>query len=147
MFSRVAFIDFDGCVNTPTLFRAQAIKGIAKASDLFIFDPQLVENITKVFIAYPDLVGVISSSWRNFLELEKIKEMFPSFKIIDKTGKGNSRGLEIRTWLNNNPTTKFVIIDDSVFDMYEQHRPFIVHVDEQVGFTAEDSDKAIDILR
>ena len=94
---------------------------------------------------------VISSDWRKNFSIDKFKEMFKLYgwnaPVIDRTPAGySSRGLEVNTWLKDNPDIdSFVIIDDTDMFLAEQ-KPKFVNTDPEVGLTWKDANKAIEIL-
>lgn len=71
-----------------------------------------------------NLVPVITSTWRVNHTIEQLQDIFDiqgiNKKIFDYTPILNSdRGLEIKTWLNNNNVTKYVVIDDKTSDIIQ----------------------------
>jgi len=96
---------------------------------------------------------VISSTWRHGWSIEQFEAVFSVFswgfdrKIIGKTPSKVSatRGQEIGMWIrDNNFTGNFIILDDdSDMAPYIDH---LVQTNEEIGLTAEDAQKAIDML-
>lgn len=68
-------------------------------------------------------------------------------EIIDKTPRFVSpiRGKEIKNWLNNNLVDGFVILDDH-FDEMDGLLDKLVYVNNNLGLTIEDAEKAIQLL-
>ena len=117
---KVIFLDVDGVLNSDEYFdRIQNldIEGIESEIDI---------NKVKLLKKAVDTTGakvVLSSSWRytkNALALKKLLADY-GIHITDSTPVvEHKRGLEIRTWLeNNNNVENFVILDDEVFDSYD----------------------------
>lgn len=84
------------------------------------FDEMAIHRLQLFQRDFPASVEyVIPSSWRTGRTLEELDELFTLKglrlnKIIGKTGRGNSRGEEILTWLkkNNEESTPYIVIDD-----------------------------------
>ena len=64
---------------------------------------------------------VLSSSWRYTRNAQFLKELLLQYGIYTNSTPflQNKRGLEIKKWLDNNPSVEdFVILDDEVYDSY-----------------------------
>ena len=117
---KVIFLDIDGVLNSDEYFdkiRNLNIQGIQSEID--------VEKI-KLLKKAIDETGakvVLSSSWRYTKNAQYLKELLANFEIYtDSTPfmKG-VRGLEIKQWLlNNQGVEDFVILDDEIFDSYDE---------------------------
>ena len=55
------------------------------------------------------------------------------------------KGREIKAWLSNNPATQYVILDD-VPDFLMEQESYYIEISPNVGLTASDAKRAIEIL-
>ncbi len=117
---KVIFLDIDGVLNSDEYFdkiRNLNIQGIQSEID--------VEKI-KLLKKAIDETGakvVLSSSWRYTKNAQYLKELLANFEIYtDSTPfMQGVRGLEIKQWLlNNQGVEDFVILDDEIFDSYDE---------------------------
>lgn len=117
---KVIFLDMDGVLNSDEYFdsiEGQKIEGIEREVD--------IEKV-KLLKQAVDTTGahvVITSSIRYKHLGSLLQELLSSYQIdTDKTPfLDNERGLEIHKWLEENPETQdFVILDDEVFDSYDE---------------------------
>lgn len=160
---KIIFLDIDGVL--ATRFRERDEFG-------HLFDPKTVAALRKI-IYFTDAKIVVSSTWR-ISGFEVMKELWEHRQlpgeVIDVTGITHHgfRGLEIRTWLNQQITYKtkeviqdgtryvepdekidlvdsYVIIDDDS-DMLLRQRNQFVQTNAQIGLTEADAIRAIKIL-
>ena len=126
------------------------IDGVLFVYGTYNFSKAACNNLKKLLEQVPDLKIVICSSWRH-LGMDSVKKTL-DFHGIDKdriigcTGnEGPPRGLEVRLWMDRNPSvTNYVIIDDEQeFPGLEDH---LVRPNGYVGLTSDDIKKAIEIL-
>lgn len=164
---QVLFLDFDGVLNSKQHVLAVKdvpVPGADTLSDADLFTMKRETNANNMWVLgyilkqLPDLKIVISSSWRNFFDLEQFKEIFKVYKldetrIIDKTPKkmSSDRQHEIRMWLNefeeiNHKVPDWVALDDHIiFDIMndeEKAREFLT--DGWVGVSMHDAFKIIE---
>ncbi|MEK7640813.1 MAG: HAD domain-containing protein [Patescibacteria group bacterium] len=132
MHKRVIFQDIDGVLNTREYMH--------KVDDYEVMDPVNVARMRAV-VEKTGAQLVISSAWRisNDWE-ERIRRVMAESgwvnpPIIGRTPGDHSRGAEINTWLRENPTEDFVIVDDDVWDMLPEQASHIVECDEKIGFS------------
>lgn len=107
---KVLFLDIDGVLVTSNC----EWNSHRKCHEL---NPNCVAQLKRV-IAETGCTIVVSSSWRKRGE-RWITQFLNKFGIVvhDITGDSNTRGNEILEWVANNPVTKFIAVDDDVFDM------------------------------
>lgn len=140
---KIIFLDFDGVI-------------VTQSSRFNSFDPECMKHL-KFIIDKTNAFIVISSTWRKFDSLIKLKQMFEPFglfnRVIDITPVHNDndwgRGKEIEAWLNlPHPLSwninGFVIIDDDT-DM-EPFMDHLVQTDSHVGLQEKDIEKCVKIL-
>jgi len=117
---KVIFLDVDGVLNSDEYFdkiKNLNIEGIEREID--------VEKIKllKKAIEETGAKVVLSSSGRYTRNGQQLKELLANYGIyVDTTPfLQNKRGLEIKQWLSNNQSVEdFVILDDEVFDSYDE---------------------------
>ncbi|MBQ5944502.1 MAG: hypothetical protein IJL61_07305 [Bacteroidales bacterium] len=165
---KVIFLDFDGVLNTEGYQAALHAAG-EKGHDRYgpLFDPDAVENLSKILDAVPEALIVISSSWK--LEgLERIREMWKfrrmpghvhditqdylSDPYVDLEAADDyrilvGRGNEIRRWIAQNASRgcKYVILDD-LPDFLPEQSCHLVITNPYTGITSDDAINAIGIL-
>lgn len=141
---KVIFLDFDGVMNTAETRGDDYLEN--PCSDRFI--PVLNELIRK-----SEALIVVSSSWRHWWPLEKLKLYLRRRgvlgRVIDTTPSisvhGDARGFEIQDWLNTHPqVSHFVILDDDV-DMVHL-RDKLVWVNPDKGLGQEELEQALQHL-
>lgn len=130
MYDKIIFLDIDGVLNT---WSEQG-----KYKDYI--DPVKLQRVADIINATGAKV-VISSNWRFDMDcvlknLDLIKD-----SIIDRTGSGESRLEEIHEWLENNPTNKWVALDDLFLDT-----PNLVMTNEATGITNSNASLAVSML-
>jgi len=124
MHPKILFLDIDGVLNSEQSaiyhherhmanggFHKWAVDGAC---------PIAASNLRSLIKEFPDLRIVVSSTWRYGQTVKQLRETLwtyaklPRYTIIDKTPsfKEGPRGDEIAAWLKENPTKKFVILDD-----------------------------------
>jgi hypothetical protein len=105
---------------------------------------------------YKEVKVVISSSWRHFFPLERIKEILEEYHVssnhvigITPTDKGDNRGLEINMWLAEHPeVTQYVIIDDNDWGIFGLHsKDKIVSTTWEAGLTYDKAQEVIEKLK
>lgn len=117
---KVIFLDIDGVLNSDEYFD--------KIKDLNIQGIQSEVDIEKIKLLKKaiDETGakvVLSSSWRYTRNAQYLKELLQQYGIYTDSTPflQNKRGLEIKKWLDNNPSVEdFVILDDEIFDSYDE---------------------------
>jgi hypothetical protein len=140
---KVLFLDVDGVLLT----RASAMyfawlqrNGPDPTKGWRLWCPIATNNLRRLLADEPDLMVVLSSSWRTGRTLEECKDLFRENdldpdRMIGRTGAArDKRGHEIQAWLDHHPeVTRFVIVDDDS-DM-EHLEAFHVKTDFAVGLT------------
>lgn len=123
----IIFTDIDGVLN-PNWSKKWSKKSIT-----------IYNEICKEF----DLKPVITSTWRINHDKNKLQEIFNNqgiqIEIYDYTPliDQGDRGLEIKTWLDNNEYTDYVVIDDRINDIVN-YVDNIVHCRSWIGLTKEE---------
>jgi hypothetical protein len=136
---KVIFLDIDG-----VLIRYESL-----ISENPTPSPECIENLNRI-INGTDAAIVISSSWKE-LGLDKVtaylREWGVIADVIDVTPSDLTikRGQEIQLWLDANPGLESFLIIDDLDDMGDLSSNFIL-INDEVGLTREDADKAILLL-
>lgn len=149
---KVLFLDMDG-----VMFSFEHLH-VAKTN--FAVTESCVKQLNRI-VKFTGAKIVLSSTWRRFYSLQKMRKLFKDngciAKIIDKTpdkpqcisdlrGKG-TRGGEIKSWLDaHSEVEKFAVVDDDVFDIVNIITKGVVKTNGYKGLTEEDADKLIEIL-
>jgi hypothetical protein len=158
MHNAIIFLDIDGVLNsmqTANYRHKQYIKGKISDSNFDDACHICLSNLETILESVPDLKVVISSSWRLGQTLEGMKNIFRKwgFEYIDSiigltpSSKDHYRGLEIKAWLDKNPTKNFVVLDDEINDIVPIiDRSRVVKTSFSTGITWDHTAKAIKIL-
>jgi hypothetical protein len=127
-----------------------------------VFLPRCVEALKLLLAAFPRVRVVFSSTWRLPAHVNRLHEQwkehgFPQSLAIDGTpdlrgepdvSRLHRRGIEIRTWLDANPSVKkWVVIDDeraAIEKTLDLDR--CVFTNPVRGLTDEDFERATEIL-
>lgn len=128
-----------------------------------VFHKRCVENLKMLLAEVPSTKVVFSSTWRlpnyvNRLHAQWGEHGFPAALAIDGTPdlrqdlsvrRRHQRGLEIRAWLEANPSaTRWVVVDDerlAIEEVLDGER--CVFTNPRIGLSTDDVEKAIRILR
>lgn len=173
---KVIFLDIDGVIcsgnhlwTTHSLRALEAKQrgielnatnaGLTKTCDKFgnLFDPVCVMNLKKLVLATGAKI-VISSSWRRS-GLAHMRDIWKFRKlpgdVIDITPQWptryecdlhESRGYEIKEWLEDHPDVeRYIIIDDDICVLPEQE-PYFIKTTNQFGLEYHNTKEAINIL-
>lgn len=146
---KIIFLDVDGVLNHErTLDRAPGgFTGI---------DPVNLERFQRL-LRETDARIVVSSTWRMFPELMAyLKQRLATDRWAGETPRleilsteslfvSPPRRDEIQAWLDQNPTERFVILDDG--GGWGHLEPFVVRTRIEDGLTEEDVRKALKLLR
>jgi hypothetical protein len=151
----IIFLDVDGVLNYTKWYvdSRNFVNMDGQDRDL---DPLCIERINKL-CKEGNAEIVLSSDWRvnnyAFVRLEKagLKPILDKTPIIIFGTMGSkyhfTRGEEIQMWLKLHPeVTNYVIIDDRT-DFIEEQLSHSVFIDSYIGFTDEDYNLALNILR
>lgn len=148
--SKICFLDIDGVLNSKSSVESARRVLSNRRECIYVdetcFCPTAISNLNVLIEDINNLWIVISSSWRVFHHLEEIKSMLAMagflypWRILDKTPKGSTRGLEITKWLERNAEAlevhSFFAIDDDDFDM-DPIKSHLVHTNGDHGFLWE----------
>jgi hypothetical protein len=142
---KVVFLDIDGVLNSERFLAVHPEKIFPRD----YIDREAVKELNR--IVHTGARFVLSSSWRIAHRVDQVQRMLDEVgfegQIVDRTpllGRQapETRGLEIRQWLDENPLPQvFVALDD----FYVSEVPAI-RVDPQVGLTYADVSRAIEML-
>lgn len=133
----IIFTDIDGVLNT------------INRNEWSTKSCQLYEDLCQEF----DLKPVIISSWRvkhSIKELQRIFEYQGIFTTIYDTTPiitSEGRGGEIESWLSNNPTDNYIILDDNTRDIELYGLKNIIKCRSWLGFTTEEYNQCRNILK
>jgi hypothetical protein len=73
--TKLIFLDIDGVLVPEKKFRQTANKFVTP-EDYLKFDPDCLLNFENVVRRYPDVLVVISSSWRELVNFETVQQLF-----------------------------------------------------------------------
>lgn len=116
---KAIFLDVDGILNSDEYFDS-----VSDSDDDSIENEIDMDKIKllKEAVDLTDAQVVLSSSWRYTRKAQSLRELLIENGIVTDVAPflQNKRGLEIKSWLKNNPDVDdFVILDDEVFDSYD----------------------------
>lgn len=116
---KAIFLDVDGVLNSDEYFDS-----VSDSDDDSIENEIDMDKIKllKEAVDLTDAQVVLSSSWRYTRKAQSLRELLIENGIVTDVDPflQNKRGLEIKSWLKNNPDVDdFVILDDEVFDSYD----------------------------
>lgn len=143
---RLIFLDFDGVMNTPSIWSFEKEKAIGKKH---------VDALQKIMSNCVDVGVVISSTWRHFYSLKEIGRFLAHHgfthadKIIGKTPDFSihpRRGLEIAAYLKDlkQRPDDYIILDDNTDMTQEQiDGGHFFSISCIVGLTEDLADKII----
>ena len=149
MADKIIFLDIDGVILS--VRSAAAFGGYpwrVRKEDLKLFDPIAVGLIRRACKERGAKI-VLSSVWRFTVGYKLLAERL-DLPMIDSTPlnhSGESRGGEIKKWLEQHPGVKtYAIVDDDT-DMLNEQIPFFVDVDSKNGFSWNNYEKLMVILK
>lgn len=132
---KVLFLDIDGVANCKTTGQ--------RHNGLIGIDPYMALLIARI-VESTDTKIVLSSSWRYSTEgREHVKKAVYPFIDITPLGRNidETRGHEIKRWLEAHPeVTKYAILDDDS-DMLEEQLPNFFQTSWDNGLTDEIAEK------
>lgn len=139
---KVLFLDFDGVLNGPAPY-VKAPKWARERHPFIWVNDYLVGRLARVFETVKDASIVVSSTWRKTFEVAELQRILneecPGLGrlVIGRTPvfQHAVRGVEIQSWLTNNPhVRRYVIVDDDS-DMLPSQEPFFVQTEFSSGLT------------
>lgn len=136
--NQILFLDFDGVTHPEG----------CRTADLFCRLP-LIED---VLLRHPSVLMVISSSWRAFRPLEKLRQRFRldlRDRVVGCTPLASQdpcgpalhhvREIECMTWLQTHlPDAQWIALDDNSL-LFQKGCPNLLAIDGRLGFTATDA--------
>lgn len=146
--TRILFLDIDGVINSTRTY--MAFGGRSRSLDeVGKFDWVAIGLLQRLCLSDYRLKIVLSSTWRLDNEPAAVAKAF-DLPIIDKTPGNdydNTRGEEIKMWLDAHPTIRhYVIVDDNNWMLPEQQKRF-VKTDSDFGLSVGTVKKIIRILQ
>ena len=150
MNSRVIFLDYDGVVNTAMWNNKGTSCNYNFPEDGKVNNFQAVQWISE-FCQTCHYDIVVSSSWRtepNYQECLRNGGLRDGIQIIGKTPDrpGQSRGSEIKAYLEEHPEIKYYIIVDDDNDMLPEQKEHFVKTNVDRGFGKPEYRKCIEIF-
>ena len=160
---RVIFLDFDGVVNHPGIYRAIEEKyGTGSEADWHNFresewlDPKLVAKVGQLAIETGSLIAVISS-WRQRFDGPTLRAILrerglPQEVRVNKCAHNCSKGEALDLYLKaqrrrGTPVDEWVVLDDSIGDLGELTPPRRwVRTSGAVGVTDADLEQVRRVL-
>ena len=168
---KIVFLDFDGVVNTELMYYlAMTQEGDWTDEYGLKFDPDSVANLKTVVDATGAAIVAITSwkvrgldylqdLWHQRQMPGELTDITPSSYIDFRPGRHcepvcvevpcESKGEEITEWLQMEKAqgreTRYVIFDDCQ-DFTADQQPFFIRINSKVGITAQDAQRAIEIL-
>lgn len=142
-YDSVIFLDFDGVLSPIT-----DEEEVARDYYGVLFNSECTQNLNSL-IETTNAKIVVSSSWRQYLSLWKLRMMWRRRnmlgEIVDVTPVMSiHRGNEIDAWLRRNRPMCYVIIDDMDSRQFcEHHAHHLVTCNGRVGLTKTDVQNAI----
>lgn len=140
---KVLFLDIDGVLNYLT-YKSSLPYPLSE------FDPLLISKLNLI-LEKTGAKLVLSSDWRF---MEGIENIFKSVGIISKiygitpSGKGKSRGHEIKMWMEGKEITRYCILDDLPKDSFlPVQLGNYIHINPNTGLTDKDVREAINLLK
>lgn len=143
------FLDIDGVLNN-AIFNVEFSIRFQRQMALG-FDPENMKALNEI-IRETDCKLVISSSWRMYLrdgfDLQAFTFLLSTHgcngEVVGSTCyEGAYRGWQIQQYLKENPTDRYVVLDDDSDIRDPEH---FVKVSNRVGLTMADAYDAIEIL-
>ena len=145
---KALFLDIDGVLNH---------LNSPKRNGIWVIDPENVKHLNSICASIPDLIIVLSSTWR-FPHAKGRVDINKELKDAGYTGpeitemttlstRDAFRGQEIQAWLDEHPEVdSFIILDDDSDMLHLEPRLIQTDFYKGPGLQAHHSEKAIDML-
>lgn len=155
MTNKIIFLDFDGVMDTESYDSYLVNNNIPNVDEYGpVFDPMCVKALESILNATGAQI-VVSSTWKEFMTLEKIREMWKkrnlSGYILDVTLNVNPhfRGDEINAWLESQEEEcLYAIIDDMDASQFtEEQLSYFVQANPWCGMDEETEQRVLYIMR
>ena len=154
---KIIFLDIDGVINSGENMKRNHM--LRRTCDDMRFDPNCMNALRRI-VRETGAGLVLASTWRHpdidsgsTLHISNLHQRLCDYgiSVFDTTGaECESRGHEIDEWLSDHPDAEQYVILEDANDFYsynrETHLKHLVLVDEIIGLTEQDADKAIGIL-
>lgn len=150
MTDRIIFLDYDGVVNTPMWDEEGKKCRYNFPEHNKVNNFQAVQWVSE-FCQKWGFSIVVTSTWRmddNWRECLINGGLREGIEIVDKTDdlamthKRQTRGHEIKKWLEEHPEVEHFIIIDDIDDFLPEQKPFFIETTPVVGFNMNDFIKA-----
>jgi len=157
------FLDVDGPLNTTRNIKYHHNRRLSTSSYRIHLPPRQLEQLARL-VRETDARLILSSSWRLINTAHTKGYKSPARENLERQLKqvglslsgqtpyiGSQRGKEISTWLDHYETYNgyrpaYVILDDNVSNIVNEHRGHIVYCDPETGLTDKEADIAIRLL-
>ena len=155
------FLDIDGVLNHEPETRdcgsaLSKYAGDLPAGGFSLLCPSCIERLNELIICvyteakYTEVVIICSSTWRlywNAIELGRMLGLAGfDYEIGGRTTRKNGqRGQQILDYIKENPTDKYIALDDDTFDM-DLVKDNQVVTNYQTGFDNKALDRAINLI-
>lgn len=148
MNTRVLFLDYDGVVNTPMWNEKGTKCSFNYPRDNKVNNFQAVQWVSE-FCQKCNYSIVVTSTWRKDRNWKEclinagLREYIEILGCTDITD--NSRGEEIKQYLEQHPKIKYYIIVDDDNDMLPEQQSHFVKTDTSIGFGEKEFKQCINI--
>lgn len=150
---KVIFLDFDGVMDTMKYVLYLTKHNLPEKDEFgVLFDPECIAAL-KHIIDKTNAEVVISSSWKDYMDLEQLKIMWekrhlPGIPVDTTPSISTHREEEINAWLNQcSEPCQYVIIDDWPHERFSKiHITHLISTDGFDGLTMSLANKSIHIL-
>lgn len=159
--NKYIFLDFDGVLNTGNYYRDLEMHGKPTTdNDGVLFDTRCVSHLNHVLEMTKAKI-IVTSSWRFFLTMEQLKEMWKHRELsgelqditptnlIFSSEELHPKGMEINAWFSSKKLeqqhTSYVIIDDENLFLDSQQSHFVL-TNPNTEITNEIAEQVIKLL-
>lgn len=129
------FLDVDGVLNRKEDWRT-----------MFSLNKECVNTFCKLLDQLNSYRIVLSSTWRNGSQMDKLKAYFPIYGVTPTT-TNKTRQEEIEYYIKKNNVKKYVIIDDDESLFTDKSRINLYLVNYMTGITDSDIKKIKKMLK
>lgn len=150
MNSRICFLDYDGVVNTPMWNEKGTRCTYNFPSDNKVNNFQAVQWLSEACQKFHYDI-VVTSTWRwdpNYKECLINGGLRDGIEILGRTPNlnGQSRGAEIKKYIEEHPEINYYIIIDDDVDMLPEQIGHFINTDTVIGFTLNEFNKFEEIF-
>lgn len=149
---KVLFLDIDGVLNSHIFEMKKDLdkRHIPYRSEI---DPETIEYLNFLIKEEPSLEIVISSSWRDELHIDDIREYLEDagltpHKITGTTQEGISKAEAIDNYVKSIFIDRYCIIDDDwLFDLKSPHQKYFIKTAFHEGLKPKHLDLILNLLK